>query len=95
MPLKIAVRRETDVPRPTAAGRVNEDIEMLKQKMQQLAAGMVLELEVERGRTVRGTKAMITRAARALGSAWKHWHSGNKVFAQPARRRRRRRTVKK
>ncbi len=94
MPLKINVRKESDVPRPTAAGKVNVELEALKSKMASLPAGMVLEIEVASGRSVRGAKAMVTRASKSLGSAWRHWHVGNKVFAQPARRRRRRRTAR-
>jgi hypothetical protein len=91
MPLRINVRKESEVPRPRAGGKVNEELEGLKDKMMGLPAGMVLEIEVAAGRTVRGAKAMITRAAREIGSTWRHWHAGNRVFAQPARRRRRRR----
>jgi hypothetical protein len=93
MPLKISLRKESDVPRPTAAGKVNAELEELKSRMASLPAGMVLEIEATGGRTVRGTKAMVTRAARALGTTWRHWDAGNKVYAQPARRRRRRRTT--
>ncbi len=92
MPLKIAVRKESEVPRPTPSGRVNEDLETLKEKMSGLPAGMVLEVEVGKGSSVRATKVLITKAARSLGSAkWKHWHSANKVYAQPVTTRRRRR----
>jgi hypothetical protein len=93
MALKINVRKESEVPRPTAAGKVNEELESLKERMRSLPAGMVLELEVASGRTIRGAKAMVTRAARALGTSWRHWHAGNKVYARPTRRRRRRRAV--
>lgn len=95
MPLKIAVRKESEVPRPTPSGRVNEHIEALKEKMESFPAGMVLEVEVGRGSSVRATKVLITKAARSLGSVkWKHWHSGNKVYAQPAATRRRRRRAR-
>jgi hypothetical protein len=93
MPLKISVRKESEVPRPRAGGKVNEELEALKDRMRSLPAGMVLEIEVAAGRTVRGAKALITRAAREAGSTWRHWHAGNRVFAQPARRRRRRRAT--
>jgi hypothetical protein len=93
MALKINVRKESEVPRPTAAGKVNEELEALKERMAALPAGMVLELEAVGGRTVRGVKAMVTRAARALGTSWRHWHAGNKVYARPTRRRRRRRAA--
>ena len=97
MALKINVRKESEVPRPTSSGRVNEELEALKAKMRDLGSGMVLEVEADRATSVRATKALITRAARDLGTAWRHWHAGNKVFAQPkaARRRRRRRAMTK
>lgn len=92
MVLKVNVRKASEVPRATAAGKVNEDLEALKQKMASLPAGMVLEVEVDKKSSVRATKALITRAAKVLGTtAWKHWHLGNRVYAQPAGRRRRRR----
>ncbi len=90
MALKINVRKESEVPQPASAGRVNEDLEALKAKMGTLPEGMVLEVEVDKGRSVRSAKVLITRAAKEAGSNWKHWHLGNKVFAQPAARRRRR-----
>lgn len=86
--MKITARRATEVPQPTAAGKVNEDLEALKAAMVKLPAGSVLEVEVERGRTARGVKAQITRAGKQLGAMWKHWDSGNKVYAKPARRKR-------
>jgi hypothetical protein len=90
MSLKIAVRKESEVPRPTTSGRINQDLETLKERMAELPAGMVLEVEAGKGITVRAAKVLVTKAARALGSAkWKHWHSGNKVYAQPAVPRRR------
>ena len=97
MALKINVRKQADVPQPTSSGRVNEEVEALKAKMRDLGPGMVLEVETDRTSSVRATKAKITRAARDLGAAWRHWHAGNRVFAQPkaARRRRRRRTMAK
>lgn len=90
MALKINVRKETEVPRPTSRGTVNEELEALKGKMAELPSGMVLEVEVDKGSSVRAAKALITRAARDLGAAWRHWHAGNKVFAQPRAARRRR-----
>ena len=90
MALKIALRKESEVPRPTSSGKVNENLVALKAKMAQLSAGMVLEVEVARESSVRATKGLITRAAKELGAKWKHWHSGNNVYAQPARTRRQR-----
>jgi hypothetical protein len=94
MPLKITHRKEEEVPRPTAAGRINENIEAIKAEMLKLGQGMVLEIETGSERAIRGTKALITRASRELGAKWRHWSQGTKVFARPAesvpRRRRRR-----
>ena len=97
MALKITARKATEVPRPTSVGKVNEDLEALKAQMASLGPRMVLEIEPDRRRSLRGVKAMVTRAARELGVSWRHWHAGNKVFAQPTRRRRgrRRRTTGK
>jgi hypothetical protein len=86
--MKISARRASDVPQPTAAGKVNEDMEALKAQMAKLPAGSVLEVEVDRAHTTRGVKAMITRAGKQLGAMWRHWDAGNKVYAKPARRRR-------
>jgi hypothetical protein len=94
MPLKITHRKEEEVPRPTAAGRINENIEAIKAEMLKLGQGMVLEIETGSERAIRGTKALITRASKELGAKWRHWSQGTKVFARPvesvARRRRRR-----
>jgi hypothetical protein len=95
MPLKITHRKEEEVPRPTAAGRINENVEAIKAEMQKLGQGMVLEIETGSERAIRGTKALITRASKELGTKWRHWSQGTKVFARPAesvthRRRRRR-----
>ena len=83
MPLKISVRKESEAPRPTSSGKPNEDVQALKAKMSQLPTGSVLEVQVDRGRSIRGVKTLITRASKERGSKWKHWHSGNKVYAQP------------
>jgi uncharacterized protein YggU (UPF0235/DUF167 family) len=91
MALKISVRKDTEVPKPSASGKANEDLEALRAKMAELPAGMVLEVEADKGRSVRSIKALITRAAKQQGAAWRHWHMGNRVFAQPAARRRVRR----
>ena len=94
MALKISVRKDTEVPRPSSTGKANEDLEALKAKMAELPAGMALEVEADKSRSVRSIKALITRAAREQKIAWRHWHMGNKVFAQPAARRRVRRRRK-
>jgi hypothetical protein len=96
MPLKITHRKEEEVPRPTSAGRINENLEAIKAEMLKLGQGMVLEIETGSERAIRGTKALITRASKELGAKWRHWSQGTKVFARPVERvpRRRRRRSK-
>lgn len=86
MPLQITQRREQEVPMPGRTGKVNAELAKVKAEMQKLASGMVLEIETGSDRSVRGTKALVTRAARELGDRWRHWHVGSKVFAQPMRK---------
>ena len=83
MPLKISQRNENDVPTPSTAGKINEDVEHLKTAMRNLAPGMVLEIEVDSGKAVRGTKLSVSKAAKQIGSPWTHWHVGTMVFARP------------
>jgi hypothetical protein len=95
MPLKITHRKEEEVPRPTAAGRINENLEAIKAEMLKLGQGMVLEIDTGSEKAIRGTKALITRASKELGAKWRHWSQGTKVFARPvggASHRRRRRS---
>ncbi len=84
MPFKITHKKEEEVPRPTASGRVNEDLLAIKSEMQKLASGMVLEIETGSEKSVRSAKTMITRAGNQLGTRWRHWSAGTKVFAKPA-----------
>jgi len=84
MPLRITQRSESEVPMPTAMGKVNEDVEAIKVEMRRLGSGMVLEIEVGDAKGVRGTKLAISKAAKQIGSSWKHWNAGNRVFAKPA-----------
>jgi hypothetical protein len=97
MPLKITHRKEEEVPRPTAAGRINENLEAIKTEMLKLGQGMVLEIDTGSEKAIRGTKALITRASKEIGAKWRHWSQGTKVFARPAeiapRRRRRSKPV--
>lgn len=88
--LKITQRREDEVPGGGAAGKANENLLALKNEMSKLGAGMVLEIETENERAVRGTKMLVTRAANQLGTSWKHWSVGSKVFARPSETTRRR-----
>ena len=93
MPLKITHRKQEEVPSPGSSGKVNEDLMTVKGEMARLAPGMVLEIDAGNEKAVRGTKLLITKAANQLGSPWRHWNVGTKVFARPmetARRRGRR-----
>lgn len=83
MPLRITQKKEGEVPTPTASGKVNEDLLALKEEMQKLASGMVLEIETGSEKALRGTKMLITRASNQLGTRWRHWSVGTKVFAKP------------
>jgi len=91
MPLKITQRPEHEVPKPSRAGKVNEDLVAVKNEMMKLGQGMVLEIEAGSEKAIRGAKALITRAAKELGTPWRHWHFGSKVFARPAEGTQRRR----
>lgn len=90
MALKIIQRKLGEIPRPTGAGRVNEEMEALKRQMRELPRDSALEVELDSPRDARRVKALITRVARELGAQWKHWSAGNKVFAAPGERPRRR-----
>jgi spore cortex formation protein SpoVR/YcgB (stage V sporulation) len=83
MALKITHVKEAEVPTPTAAGRVNQDLAALKSEMTRLSGGMVLEIEPENEKGIRGTKMLVTKAAAQLGAKWQHWSVGTKVFAKP------------
>lgn len=95
MPLRITQRREEDVPTPSSSGKINEDLTTIKNEMSKLASGMVLEIEAGSEKAVRGTKLLITKASNQLGSQWRHWNVGTKVFAKPAEAVRRRGRRKK
>ena len=95
MPLTITHRKEEEVPMPTSTGKVNEDIIAIKSEMTKLASGMVLEIEAGGEKAVRGTKLLVTKAAAQLGTQWRHWSVGTKVFAKPAEAIRRRGRRKK
>ena len=84
MALKISHRAETEVPRAGGAGTVNPDLMVVQTEMAKLTPGMVLVIEVENPREVRGTKLLISKASKQLGTEWKHWHSGTVVYAKPA-----------
>jgi TusA-related sulfurtransferase len=83
MPLKFTHRSENEVPTPSSSGKVNQDLMALKDEMQKLGSGMVLEIETGSEQAVRGTKMLITRAANQIGKEWQHWSVGSKVFAKP------------
>ncbi len=83
MPLKFTHRSPDEVPSPSSTGKVNEDLMELKDHMMKLPSGMVLEVETQGEKAVRGTKMLITRAANQMGKEWQHWSVGSKVFAKP------------
>ncbi len=83
MPLKFTHRKQEEVPSPSSSGKVNQDLVALKDEMQKLPAGMVLEIQTEGEKAVRGTKMLITRAANQMGKDWQHWSVGSRVFAKP------------
>lgn len=83
MPLKITHRKREDVPTPSQKGRINQDLIAIKREMANLASDMVLEVETEGEKAIRGTKVLITKASKELGTRWQHWSVGNKVFARP------------
>ena len=90
MPLKFTHKQEDQVPRPTKSGKVNEELIAVKNEMSKLASGMVLEIEAGSEKAVRGAKALVTRASKELGTRWRHWSVGTKVFAKPVEEVRRR-----
>ena len=90
MPLKFSHRKPDEVPSPNASGKINEELIAIKNEMAKLASGMVLEIETEGERAVRSTKTLVTRAAGQLGTRWRHWNVGSKVFARPVEEVRRR-----
>ncbi len=89
MPLQIRQVKESEAPRPSARGRINEDVQQVKSEMMKLGSGAVLEIEAGSERAVRGVKTIVTRASKELGKGWRHWHVGTKVFAKPDGRSRR------
>jgi hypothetical protein len=90
MPLKITHREAQDVSARTTTGNANAELYQLKMEMSKLAPNMVLEVDTGEARSVRGTKALITRASKQLGRPFVHWHQGTKVYAKPAEAPRRR-----
>ncbi len=84
MPLRIRHVKEGEVPKPPSSAKPSKDLTAVKDEMLKLSKGMVLEIETGSEKAVRGTKTLVTRAARELGTRWRHWHVGTKVFAKPA-----------
>ena len=83
MPIRITHRKQEEVPTPSPTGKVNADIETIKAEMARLASGMVLEIEIGSEKAIRGTKMLVTKASNQLGTPWRHWHVGTKVYAKP------------
>jgi hypothetical protein len=90
MAIKIAARKAEEVPTPTTSGKANPDLAVVKAEMSKLAPGMVLEIVPDSGRGVRGTKMLISKAAKELGTPWRHWSIDSTVYAMPAAAPRRR-----
>jgi hypothetical protein len=83
MPLKFTQRNAEEVPSAGSNGKINQDLVAIKNEMAKLGSGMVLEIDTGSEKAVRGTKMLITKASKELGTQWKHWHSGTSVYAQP------------
>ncbi len=83
MPLKFTHRSQDEVPSPSSNGKVNQNLMDIKDAMMKLPSGMVLEIETEGEKAVRGTKMLITKAGGQMGKQWQHWSVGSKVFAKP------------
>jgi hypothetical protein len=85
MPLKFRHVREGEAPKPPSTYKPSRDLVAVKGEMLKLSKGMVLEIETGSEKAVRGTKTLVTRAAKDLGARWRHWHVGTRVFAKPMR----------
>ena|SRR5947209_3673065 len=83
MPLKFTQRTSEEVPSAGSNGKVNQDLLAIKNEMAKLTSGMILEIETDSAKSVRGTKMLVTKASKELGAQWKHWHVGSSVYAQP------------
>jgi hypothetical protein len=83
MPLTFTQRKQEEVPSAGSNGKVNEDLLSIKNEMAKLGSGLILEIETGSEKSIRGTKMLVTKAAKELGTPWRHWHSGSSVFAQP------------
>ncbi len=90
MPLTFTQRQENEIPQPSRQGRVNEELQQVKNELSRLASGMVLEIETGSADAIRRTKGLVTRASKELGTQFQHWHEGTKVFARPTEAPRRR-----
>jgi len=84
MPLRIRHVSESEAPKPPSTRKGSKDLAAVKGEMLKLGKGMVLEIETGSEKAVRGTKTLVTRAAKELEARWRHWHVGTKVFAKPA-----------
>ena len=81
MPLHVVHRKASQVP-PPAAGKINQDRELLKSAIARLTADTVLEVEAGSAQAVRSVKGLLTRAGHQVGVEVSHWHVGTKVFAR-------------
>jgi hypothetical protein len=83
MPLRIKQIKKEEAPKPYSTGKANTELFAVRSEMLKLGKGMVLEIETGSAKAVRGTKTLVTRAGKELGTKWQHWHVGTKVFARP------------
>lgn len=90
MPMKFTQRRAEDVPTGKPGRGLNPDFLVVKSEMARLTPGLVLEIQTSTDNTVRGTKMLVTKAARELGVSWRHWNVGSTVFARPVEEAKRR-----
>ncbi len=86
MSLRMRHVKEQEAPKPPSTGKTGMELIAIKDEMLKLGKGMVLEIEVGSEKAVRGTKTLVTRASKELGTRWRHWHVGTKVFAKPIQR---------
>ncbi len=83
VPLQFSHKKAHEVPQPGPASRVTEAFAAIMREMARVAPDMVLEIETGDARTIRVTKMLVTRAGSELGTPWRQWHVGTKVYARP------------
>jgi len=83
VPLQFSHKKAHEVPQPGPASRVTEAVSAIMREMARVAPDMVLEIETGDEKTIRATKMLVTRAGNELGTPWRQWHVGTKVYAKP------------